>query len=1517
MRFQDGARGVAIMTGRLRLAGARLCLAASVVAAAACGDSGPPSSASEDSQLLQGGQFTFSVPLPPNVSMSDVALGSNSNILIGDRVTVGVEGAASERATVANAGTGTVSVSADARLTSDVWSRGNVVFVGERGQIAGSVTTAGTLTRQNNVVIGGPVLEHQTLSAVPTSWTITFPSSSTDVVLQPQQTRTLTPGAYATVSVASNATLTLQSGTYYFDQLTNEPQGKIQFTGAGPFVVYVKTTFFVKGPIILPAGANPASLLIGFAGTSDVFVQTDLDATVVAPRANVTLAQIGTGVYQGAFFGKGLTLQADVHMLRRSANIGTVMPIAECVIPQTDGSFRAVFGYLSSSTLGNITIATGDANHFDPAPITRGQPTVFLPGRQRAQFSVPFDGKPLVWFINGQSSTANAALPVCTTACVQHLVDPSRPRISTPLSTPARPISAADSTVIRDTFRWQDTLPVPETLSDGSPRIYSALVQVTSPESLKALDLLRIHHSATPIFEDEMTRLEQQGITQNFTFEHDGQGQFLYALIPGAIYNQIRLAALDPVEPIEIIRALQIREIPTTDTGFAPRASCGLAPTTQCVAQAANGSLRAVFRYNNPAGNPVTIPVGPDNNITGGPTGSLPIEAFAAGQHNAVFAVTIPTGATVRWTLNGQTVSANAATPRCTATVVAQIGVDSFNPFPAPATPSCRFATPQEAQFPTSRLPPASRVNTCTSVAYDYFGRLGFKWRDVESDADDADGLAADAIFAMTAPPGGTSTTTSALTSSQGDITVVRSALFGKLFRKVVQAVKGGVSTVVDGVRRGLRGVAGLFVGTRTIDVTIHPQMMDPIFASDEMRQAWGANYGRPISLAGLQLRAKRSVFLSVDHLDANNHGRVTILNLSSGARLCMALRNFAGFVTSGFEHDEICVGGLSTSQTTVDMPVTHSSLNIMAQITDGNLYMQRVGGFAPASAEIIIGPAARAVGAVNDGRPLSPCFSFSWANDTEQFMTALDLVASSAIGDYVENETRAKLRYVVDGLNKYIASLSTTVVQATDLVGQLTGTPDEPLAREALAGVNDALARARAALPTATTAVHAADDLVSAAAAAAKKGAGNDQVANAVAQKALDELSVNAVPVAVGAVQAAQDAAAVALAQVDALVAALQSHSSPAAAAAILLRGSLFSAQGTIQNAGAIIVAVVPHVANIAARGIVHLIVNSIGRVGGELFEIFLAGDMIVTAESTAVERGQVSHEYGHVITCNLMNAVNPFQFAAAYNEAAAQVLVFANKHLPADAAVWNESLAELFNSQVAGGTDYAIPNGATQGNRDNWCRSTNATCIEENVTNLRVVGTDGTAFNNFLLRNVTLFTEPFDDHLVFNGDHPSNGNPWRFRSGTSLLELTPAGTSQGQDADDDQVFFSNARGAYLLWMQRIFARGPLLREDNVLAGLNDVMTAHGDAWCARCQVFWNHTQETTAPFNNICPDRWVGTRPTVNVNGVTSPLACTFETCPAGTRARPDVSVCDPCPVGRHLDLTTYTCEPDIIVE
>src|SRR4051812_40972868 len=120
---------------------------------------------SRQAAILSSGAFTFNVPLPPGTPMSDVVLGSNSSILIGSRVQVAVEGSTGARSMISNAGSGTVTTTqTDVILQDNIWSRGDV-FLADRTSVAGSVTTAGTLTRQNNVTIGGPILEHQSLTA--------------------------------------------------------------------------------------------------------------------------------------------------------------------------------------------------------------------------------------------------------------------------------------------------------------------------------------------------------------------------------------------------------------------------------------------------------------------------------------------------------------------------------------------------------------------------------------------------------------------------------------------------------------------------------------------------------------------------------------------------------------------------------------------------------------------------------------------------------------------------------------------------------------------------------------------------------------------------------------------------------------------------------------------------------------------------------------------------------------------------------------------------------------------------------------------------------------------------------------------------------------------------------------------------------------------------------------------------------------------------------------------------------
>ncbi|MBT9544433.1 MAG: S8 family serine peptidase [Candidatus Sericytochromatia bacterium] len=87
-----------------------------------------------------------------------------------------------------------------------------------------------------------------------------------------------------------------------------------------------------------------------------------------------------------------------------------VRPILECVRHNLNGSYTAFFGYKNEND-GPVSLPIGENNRFNPGPQDRGQPYNFLPGRTpfypNAAFSVDFNGSPLVWVLNGRTSTAS------------------------------------------------------------------------------------------------------------------------------------------------------------------------------------------------------------------------------------------------------------------------------------------------------------------------------------------------------------------------------------------------------------------------------------------------------------------------------------------------------------------------------------------------------------------------------------------------------------------------------------------------------------------------------------------------------------------------------------------------------------------------------------------------------------------------------------------------------------------------------------------------------------------------------------------------------------------------------------------------------------------------------------------------------------------------------------------------------------------------------------------------------
>jgi hypothetical protein len=189
------------------------------------------------------------------------------------------------------------------------------VSLSQNAEITGTLLTNVSPSEQSGAEVdGGTTVGGALFSAV--SWNVSFPAMTLgDLRLSSGQTASLAPGSYGTVLVPQGATLALSSGTYTFASLSVDTGGTITgATASGSLIIYVQTSLHLYGSIV-PSG-GPSTFLLGYAGTSDLLVQSAFSGTLVAPLASLTLASLsnagagqqGVG-HRGAFIAASL----DVH----------------------------------------------------------------------------------------------------------------------------------------------------------------------------------------------------------------------------------------------------------------------------------------------------------------------------------------------------------------------------------------------------------------------------------------------------------------------------------------------------------------------------------------------------------------------------------------------------------------------------------------------------------------------------------------------------------------------------------------------------------------------------------------------------------------------------------------------------------------------------------------------------------------------------------------------------------------------------------------------------------------------------------------------------------------------------------------------------------------------------------------------------------------------------------------------------------------------------------------------------
>ncbi len=127
------------------------------------------------------------------------------------------------------------------------------------------------------------------------------------------------------------------------------------------------------------------------------------------PRCNVPVVALA-----GAILAGGLGAEdAAAQTYQRGQNVA---PAFEGWVPNEDGTFSFLFGYMNRNWSQELDVPVGEGNSFSPGPADRGQPTHFLPRRNRFVFEVrvPADwgDKELVWTLttNGVTERAYATL---------------------------------------------------------------------------------------------------------------------------------------------------------------------------------------------------------------------------------------------------------------------------------------------------------------------------------------------------------------------------------------------------------------------------------------------------------------------------------------------------------------------------------------------------------------------------------------------------------------------------------------------------------------------------------------------------------------------------------------------------------------------------------------------------------------------------------------------------------------------------------------------------------------------------------------------------------------------------------------------------------------------------------------------------------------------------------------------------------------------------------------------------
>jgi hypothetical protein len=150
-----------------------------------------------------------------------------------------------------------------------------------------------------------------------------------------------------------------------------------------------------------------------------------------------------------------------------------VIPYFEGWIRNADGSFDMVFGYFNRNFVEEFAIPTGPDNSIEPGAVNQGQPTYFLPRRQRYVYRVRvpanFGKQELVWTIKSNGHTEKAYGTLIPEEEITERVVMTNGNYDPGLDDPNRPPEVAVAPIARVSVGTPITL-IAKVTDDGLPK---------------------------------------------------------------------------------------------------------------------------------------------------------------------------------------------------------------------------------------------------------------------------------------------------------------------------------------------------------------------------------------------------------------------------------------------------------------------------------------------------------------------------------------------------------------------------------------------------------------------------------------------------------------------------------------------------------------------------------------------------------------------------------------------------------------------------------------------------------------------------------------------------------------------------------------------------------------------------------------------------------------------------------------------------------------------------------------